>query len=162
MRWGPGTFRALASPRRIAILAALRERPHTGSELVRVLGLSDTAVRKHLRVLTEAGLVDRRDEGRPWTYHELTPAARSLVEAPPAGKTLGVLALLAGAACAALLAWWDALRPEPIPPTQIGFSAPPDPLLPWLLGGAVAAGLLSLLLLAALAWWRRVRRRLES
>lgn len=162
MRWGPGTFRALASPRRTAILAALRRRPHTGSELARVLGLSDTAVRKHLRVLTEAGLVERRDEGRPWTYHELTPDARALLDSPPSGAPLGVVAVLA-AALSVVLSWqWSVRRPEPLPPTQLGFQAPPDPLLPWLLGGAVAAGVLFLSCLGALAWWRRVRRRLRA
>lgn len=161
MLWGPGTFRALASPRRVAILAALRERPHTGSELARLLGLSDTAVRKHLHVLTEAGLVDRRDEGRPWTYHELTPEARALVQAPPAGKTLGALAVLAAAVATSLAALWDARRPEPLDPTRLGAAAPPDPMLPWLLGGAVAAGFLALAALTAFVWWRRVRRRLR-
>ena len=62
-------FNAVAEPRRRAILDVLAgggERPV--NELVRVLGLAQPQVSKHLRVLREVGAVDVRDEGRLRLY----------------------------------------------------------------------------------------------
>jgi DNA-binding transcriptional ArsR family regulator len=62
-------FNAVAEPRRRAILDVLAgggERPV--NELVRVLGLAQPQVSKHLRVLREVGAVDVRDEGRRRLY----------------------------------------------------------------------------------------------
>src|SRR3712207_9422318 len=57
-------FNAVAEPRRRQILDVLAagERPVT--DLVRLLGLSQPQVSKHLRVLREVGAVDVRGEGR--------------------------------------------------------------------------------------------------
>jgi DNA-binding transcriptional ArsR family regulator len=62
-------FNAVAEPRRREILDALvdgGERPV--GELVRVLGLGQPQVSKHLRVLREVGAVAVRDEGRQRLY----------------------------------------------------------------------------------------------
>jgi len=62
-------FNAVAEPRRREILDALvdgGERPV--GELVRVLGLGQPQVSKHLRVLREVGAVAVRDEGRRRLY----------------------------------------------------------------------------------------------
>jgi DNA-binding transcriptional ArsR family regulator len=65
-------YEALAEPMRRRILDLLRERPHLVGELVRVLGISQPGVSKHLRVLREAGLVRvRQDAQRRW--YELRP-----------------------------------------------------------------------------------------
>jgi DNA-binding transcriptional ArsR family regulator len=48
---------ALLDPHRRAVLAALRVRPHAVGELVGVLGLTQPAMSKHLRVMRNAGLV---------------------------------------------------------------------------------------------------------
>jgi DNA-binding transcriptional ArsR family regulator len=51
------TFEVVAEPSRRRILELLRDDDRPVNELVDVLGLSQPAVSKHLRVLREAGLV---------------------------------------------------------------------------------------------------------
>jgi DNA-binding transcriptional ArsR family regulator len=70
-------FNAVAEPRRRQILDVLAggERPVT--DLVRLLGLAQPQVSKHLRVLREVGAVGVRDDGRRRLYrlngHALKP-----------------------------------------------------------------------------------------
>lgn len=52
------SFAAVAEPTRRQILDLLREQPRPVGALVDVLGMSQPAVSKHLRVLRDAGLVD--------------------------------------------------------------------------------------------------------
>jgi DNA-binding transcriptional ArsR family regulator len=67
------TFDLVAEPTRRRILDLLRERARPVGELVKVLGLSQPGVSKHLRLLREAGLVRvSRDGQRRW--YELDPA----------------------------------------------------------------------------------------
>lgn len=57
-------FKALADPTRRGILATLRSSERSVGELADPLPISLAAVSKHVQVLEEAGLVDRRVEGR--------------------------------------------------------------------------------------------------
>jgi DNA-binding transcriptional ArsR family regulator len=58
-------FAALADPTRRAIVRRLADgRRASVSELAAPFDMSLTAVSKHLRVLSDAGLVDQRKEGR--------------------------------------------------------------------------------------------------
>jgi DNA-binding transcriptional ArsR family regulator len=70
-------FNAVAEPRRRQILDALADGERPVNDLVRVLGLAQPQVSKHLRVLREVGAVDVRDEGRQRLYrlngHALKP-----------------------------------------------------------------------------------------
>ena len=61
-------LRALAEPRRVAILEVLRDGERPVGELVDRLGLSQPAVSKHLRVLREAGLVEVRVDAQRRVY----------------------------------------------------------------------------------------------
>ena len=61
-------FNAVAEPRRRQILDALAAGERPVNDLVRVLGLAQPQVSKHLRVLREVGAVDVRDEGRQRLY----------------------------------------------------------------------------------------------
>ncbi len=61
-------FNAVAEPRRRAILDALAGGERPVNDLVRVLGIAQPQVSKHLRVLREVGAVDVRDEGRQRLY----------------------------------------------------------------------------------------------
>jgi DNA-binding transcriptional ArsR family regulator len=61
-------FNAVAEPRRRQILDVLAGGEHPVNDLVRLLGLAQPQVSKHLRVLREVGLVDVRDEGRQRMY----------------------------------------------------------------------------------------------
>jgi DNA-binding transcriptional ArsR family regulator len=62
------TFNAVAEPRRRQILDALAGGERPVNELVRVLGLAQPQVSKHLRVLREVGAVAVRNEGRQRLY----------------------------------------------------------------------------------------------
>src|ERR1700716_845250 len=70
-------FNAVAEPRRREILDVLAGGERPVNDLVRVLGLGQPQVSKHLRVLREVGAVDVRDEGRQRLYrlngHALKP-----------------------------------------------------------------------------------------
>jgi DNA-binding transcriptional ArsR family regulator len=70
-------FNAVAEPRRREILDVLAEGERPVNDLVRVLGLAQPQVSKHLRVLREVGAVHVRDEGRQRLYrlngHALKP-----------------------------------------------------------------------------------------
>jgi DNA-binding transcriptional ArsR family regulator len=70
-------FNAVAEPRRRQILDVLAGGERPVNDLVVVLGLPQPLVSKHLRVLREVGLVDRRDVGRQRMYridgHPLKP-----------------------------------------------------------------------------------------
>ena len=60
-------FRALADPTRLRIVQLLREGELAIGEVAQVLGQSQPRVSRHVRILAEAGLVDRRREGS-WTF----------------------------------------------------------------------------------------------
>jgi DNA-binding transcriptional ArsR family regulator len=73
-------FNAVAEPRRRAILSylALEERPV--GDIVDSLGFEQPSVSKHLRVLSEVGLVHRRRDGRRILYRTNAQAIRPLHE----------------------------------------------------------------------------------
>ena len=70
-------FNAVAEPRRRQILDLLAGGERPVNDLVRLVGLAQPQVSKHLRVLREVGAVDVRDEGRQRLYrlngHALKP-----------------------------------------------------------------------------------------
>ena len=70
-------FNAVAEPRRRQILDALAGGERAVNDLVRLLGLAQPQVSKHLRVLREVGAVQVRDRGRQRLYrlngHALKP-----------------------------------------------------------------------------------------
>jgi len=56
-------FHALAEPKRLLIMQALRSGERTVGELVEATGLGTANVSKHLQLLNAAGFVTRRKEG---------------------------------------------------------------------------------------------------
>jgi DNA-binding transcriptional ArsR family regulator len=70
-------FNAVAEPRRRQILDLLAAGERPVNDLVRLLGLAQPQVSKHLRVLREVGAVEVREEGRQRLYrlngHALKP-----------------------------------------------------------------------------------------
>jgi DNA-binding transcriptional ArsR family regulator len=70
-------FNAVAEPRRRQILDVLAGGERPVNDLVRVLGLAQPQVSKHLRVLRKVGAVDVREDGRQRLYrlngHALKP-----------------------------------------------------------------------------------------
>jgi|SRR5215207_8521510 len=61
-------FNAVAEPRRRQILDALADGERSVTDLVRLLGLAQPQVSKHLRVLRDVGVVDVREDGRQRLY----------------------------------------------------------------------------------------------
>ena len=74
------TFVVLAEPNRRQIMDALRAEPHTVSALVDVIGLSQPAVSKHLKVLRDADLVTVRPDGKRRWYEVNAVPLRELAE----------------------------------------------------------------------------------
>ena len=69
------TFRALADSTRLRILALLRSMELSVGELAQVLGQSQPRVSRHVKILCDAGLAERRKEGS-WVFVALGEAAR--------------------------------------------------------------------------------------
>jgi ubiquinone/menaquinone biosynthesis C-methylase UbiE len=65
-----GTLKAAGEPTRLRILALLAEAELTVSDLTDILRQSQPRLSRHLRLLTEAGLVDRFREGS-WAFFRL-------------------------------------------------------------------------------------------
>lgn len=61
-------LRAVAEPTRLRLLALCGHGELTVSELVEILGQSQPRVSRHLKLLTEAGLLERIREGS-WVFH---------------------------------------------------------------------------------------------
>ncbi|BAD57028.1 ArsR/SmtB family transcription factor [Nocardia farcinica] len=61
-------FNAVAEPRRREILDVLLDGERPVNDLVRMLGVPQPQVSKHLRVLREVGVVHVRDDGRQRMY----------------------------------------------------------------------------------------------
>ena len=74
-------FKAMADPVRLRLLSLIAS--HAGGEacvcdLTAPLGLSQPTVSHHLRILTEAGLLNRDKRG-VWAYYSLVPSAIATV-----------------------------------------------------------------------------------
>lgn len=69
-------FQALADPTRLRILALLRAMELSVGELAQLLGQSQPRVSRHVRILSDSGLVGRRKEGS-WVYLQLSDARRT-------------------------------------------------------------------------------------
>jgi len=74
-------FRALADPIRLRIVALLRDQGGTccatpgrvcACDVIAATGLSQPTVSHHMQILTRAGLVSGRKQGR-WMYYTLQP-----------------------------------------------------------------------------------------
>src|SRR6476469_8727770 len=68
-------FRALADPTRVRILALLRAMELSVGELAQVLGQSQPRVSRHVKILIDAGLAERRKEGS-WVFLSLGDSGR--------------------------------------------------------------------------------------
>ena len=63
-------FHALSDPLRIGTLELLRKREQCVCDLCEVLGVTQSKLSFHLKILKEAGFVNARQEGR-WIYYSL-------------------------------------------------------------------------------------------
>lgn len=118
-------FRALADPTRLRIVQLIRSMELSVGELAQVLGQSQPRVSRHVKILSDAGLVERRKEGS-WVFVALGrsetvgPVAASLDAWGGDHWTLADAARLAAVRAdrqASAAAWfegraaeWDAIR----------------------------------------------------
>lgn len=121
-------FRALADPTRLRILALLRAMELSIGELAQVLGQSQPRVSRHVKILCDAGLAERRKEGS-WVFlalgaaQKVAPVAAALdawaAEEPDRWAIADIARLAAVRAdrAASAAAWfethageWDAIR----------------------------------------------------
>ncbi|SCA57771.1 putative methyltransferase [Candidatus Terasakiella magnetica] len=65
-------LKALGEPTRMRVMALCAQGDLTVSELVHILGQSQPRVSRHLKLLCEAGLLQRLREGS-WVFHRLAP-----------------------------------------------------------------------------------------
>ena len=100
-------FRALADPTRLRIVALLRVMELSVGELAQVLGQSQPRVSRHVKILADAGLAERRREGS-WVFLALGEARRTA----PMFAAIDVWSGDAGGATASDLARLDAVRAE--------------------------------------------------
>ncbi len=77
-------LRAVAEPSRLRIVAAMLRGELTVSELTQVLEQSQPRVSRHLKVLCDAGVVDRHQEGS-WVFYRLSshPVVKASAELIP-------------------------------------------------------------------------------
>ncbi|MBI1243421.1 MAG: metalloregulator ArsR/SmtB family transcription factor [Alphaproteobacteria bacterium] len=69
-------LRAAAEPTRLRLLALCAQGELTVSELVQILGQSQPRVSRHLKLLCDAGLLDRQPEGS-WVFYRLAEGSRA-------------------------------------------------------------------------------------
>lgn len=62
-------FRSLSEPTRLAILRELKDKDKTVNELVEAIGTSQPNISKQLRLLYDAGLLGRKEQGIYVRYH---------------------------------------------------------------------------------------------
>ena len=67
-------FKVFSEPNRLAVLEALRGGPLNVTAVVEATGLSQALVSKHLKLLTIAGVVQRRPEGSLVFYEVIDKA----------------------------------------------------------------------------------------
>jgi len=86
---GQAILRALAEPNRQAILKLVRDRPRSVGEIGEHFDISQQAVSQHLQILSEAGLLDVRRDGKRRLYvvnpDGLAVLERFLADLWPAG-----------------------------------------------------------------------------
>lgn len=87
-----GAFKAIADPARLRLLSMIAAQP--GAEacvcnLIEPLGLAQPTVSHHLKVLADAGLLERERRGT-WMFYRLVPeriaALRDVLSLPAEGK----------------------------------------------------------------------------
>jgi len=81
-------LRALADPLRLEVVQALSAGELCVCELTEQLGLAQSRLSFHLRVMREAQLIEAREQGR-WVYYRLRPEALEALQAWLAGIAAG-------------------------------------------------------------------------
>ena len=73
-------FRTMGEPIRIQLLQALQRGERNVTDLVAAVGASQSNVSKHLRILQDAGLVGRRQDGNSVYYSIADPSVFAICD----------------------------------------------------------------------------------
>lgn len=73
-------FKVLSEPSRLQILDCLRSGPMNVMELMEATGLGQANLSKHLKVLTQAGILSRQPKGTSAYYEIIDPLVFQLCE----------------------------------------------------------------------------------
>jgi ArsR family transcriptional regulator len=73
------TFKALADPTRLRIMLLLQVRELCVCELTHILGMEQSRVSHHMRILREAGLTEDLRQGR-WMIYRIPAGSRPFVD----------------------------------------------------------------------------------
>ncbi|MEH6826858.1 ArsR/SmtB family transcription factor [Parasphingorhabdus sp.] len=129
-------FRALADPTRLRIMLLLQKMELAVGELAQILDQSQPRISRHIRILDEAGLAERRKEGS-WVFLKPGPAAElqilgrifrsdTVVKSEQATRDQAQLALVRKARAkmaeryfAAHAEQWDAIRSLHLPEAEV-------------------------------------------
>ena len=75
-----GVLKALGHPARLKIVAGLLKDECNVAQIQKALGLPQSTISQHLRVLKEVGIIKGRKEGTRTCYRVIDPLVRKLVE----------------------------------------------------------------------------------
>lgn len=73
-------FKVLSEVTRLQVLCCLKSGAKNGSEIIAATGLGQANVSKHLKILTQAGIVSRQPQGVSVYYQVADPIIFSLCE----------------------------------------------------------------------------------
>lgn len=79
-------FKALADPTRLRVMLLLQVRELCVCELTHILGMEQSRISHHMRILREAGLTEDRRQGR-WMIYRIPARSRGFVDGLFAGLT---------------------------------------------------------------------------
>lgn len=77
-----GQFKALGDPTRLQLMMAVAAGENQEAcvcDLTPETGLAQSTVSHHLKLLVDAGLLERSQRGK-WAFYSLTPAAKKLLK----------------------------------------------------------------------------------
>jgi len=74
------TFKALAHPARLKMVVGLIKDECNVAQIQRILGLPQSTISQHLRILRNAGVIEGRREGTKTCYRVIDARVRKLVE----------------------------------------------------------------------------------
>ncbi len=69
-------FKAFCDERRLAILEQLRSGEKCACVLIDQVGIGQSSLSYHMKILCESGVVDSRQDGK-WTHYSLSPSGSS-------------------------------------------------------------------------------------
>ena len=72
-------FKAFCDPNRLMVLDILTKGEHCACKLLEILNVSQSTLSHHMKILTDASVVEVRKEGK-WAYYSLSKSGLLVVE----------------------------------------------------------------------------------